>query len=160
MSSQVISVVIAGLGGQGVVKAGDILADAAFRAGYAVRKAEIHGMSQRGGSVSCDIRFGAEVFSPMAPAGTADFLVLTTVDQLEANQARVKPDAVIIGPDAIDASRLSNSRSLNVALLGALSSKLDIPEKAWDAAICAALAPKLHEANRQAFALGRGVSGD
>ena len=45
----------------------DILADAAFRAGRDVKKAEVHGMSQRGGSVTSDVRFGREVLSPMVP---------------------------------------------------------------------------------------------
>ena len=49
MSNNVTNVVIAGLGGQGVLKASDILASAVFRAGFDVKKSEIHGMSQRGG---------------------------------------------------------------------------------------------------------------
>ncbi len=53
----------AGLGGQGVIKASDVLADAALRAGFDVKKAEVHGMSQRGGSVTSDVRFGGERFS-------------------------------------------------------------------------------------------------
>ena len=57
-SGSVVNVVVAGLGGQGVLKASDILADVAFRAGLDVKKTEIHGMSQRGGSVTCDVRFG------------------------------------------------------------------------------------------------------
>ena len=56
---KVTNVVLAGLGGQGVLKASDILADAALRAGLDVKKAEVHGMSQRGGSVTSDVRFGA-----------------------------------------------------------------------------------------------------
>ena len=67
-AARVTNVIVAGLGGQGVIKASDILADAAFRAGYDVKKAEIHGMSQRGGSVTCDVRFGPQVLSPDGPA--------------------------------------------------------------------------------------------
>ena len=67
----VTNVVLAGLGGQGVIKASDILADAALRAGFDVKKAEIHGMSQRGGSVTSDVRFGRKVLSPMVPRGTS-----------------------------------------------------------------------------------------
>jgi indolepyruvate ferredoxin oxidoreductase beta subunit len=74
VSNAVTNVVVAGLGGQGVIKASDILADVAFRAGLDVKKAEVHGMSQRGGSVSTDVRFGAKVLSPMVPGGEADFL--------------------------------------------------------------------------------------
>jgi len=59
-----MNVVVAGLGGQGVLKASDILADVAFSAGLDVKKSELHGMSQRGGSVSSDVRFGERVFSP------------------------------------------------------------------------------------------------
>ena len=76
--------VVAGLGGQGVLKASDIVADAAFRAGLDVKKSEIHGMSQRGGSVSSDVRFGGEVLSPMVPPGEADFLVLLDAGQIGA----------------------------------------------------------------------------
>ena len=74
--SKPTNVVIAGLGGQGVIKASDILADVAFSAGLDVKKSEMHGMSQRGGSVSSDVRFGERVFSPMVPEGEADFLVV------------------------------------------------------------------------------------
>ncbi|HSD20862.1 MAG TPA: 2-oxoacid:acceptor oxidoreductase family protein, partial [Anaeromyxobacter sp.] len=78
----VVNVVFAGLGGQGVIKASDILADAAFRAGRDVKKAEVHGMSQRGGSVTSDVRFGREVLSPMVPRGEADFLVVLSASEI------------------------------------------------------------------------------
>lgn len=68
--------VVAGLGGQGVVKASDVLADAAAFRGLDVKKSEIHGMSQRGGSVASDVRFGPKVQSPMIPHGQADFLIV------------------------------------------------------------------------------------
>ena len=62
----------AGIGGQGVILASDLLTVAAFRSGYDVKKSELHGMSQRGGSVSSDVRFGTKVWSPMVPRGEAD----------------------------------------------------------------------------------------
>jgi indolepyruvate ferredoxin oxidoreductase beta subunit len=86
MNEKTTNVVIAGLGGQGVLKASDILADAAFRAGLDVKKAEVHGMSQRGGSVACDVRFGAKVLSPMVPAGEADFLLVLEPTQADPNR--------------------------------------------------------------------------
>jgi indolepyruvate ferredoxin oxidoreductase beta subunit len=67
MSNRVTNIVLGGLGGQGVLTASDILADAAFRAGFDVKKSELHGMSQRGGSVSSDVRYGPRVLSPMVP---------------------------------------------------------------------------------------------
>ena len=91
--NKVTNVVIAGLGGQGVLKASDILADAVFRCGYDVKKSEIHGMSQRGGSVSSDVRFGRRVDSPMVPPGMADYLVVLSEDQAEPNRHMVRPAA-------------------------------------------------------------------
>ena len=154
-ADKTLNVAIAGLGGQGVLKASDILAEAAFRAGYDVKKAEVHGMSQRGGSVCSDVRFGREVFSPMVPAGEADFLVLLAVDQLAANQGRISENGTLICADQIDENLLPNKRSLNIALLGVLSCSLDIDEHFWVEAIRANLPPDLHEANIEAFGLGR-----
>jgi indolepyruvate ferredoxin oxidoreductase beta subunit len=158
MANKVTNVVVAGLGGQGVIKASDILADAAFRAGHDVKKSEIHGMSQRGGSVSSDVRFGEQVFSPMVPAGEADFLVVVAPDQVEPNCHQLRPGGVLLGPELIDETALANRRSLNVALLGALSVYLDIPDAIWLEAVRANLAPKLHEANLQAFEHGRSAA--
>ena len=117
----VTNIVIAGLGGQGVLKASDIVAEVAFNAGLDVKKSEIHGMSQRGGSVSSDVRFGAQVFSPMVPEGEADFLVVLATDQVPVNAAALRPGGVLIEPSRVDENRLRNKKSLNVALLGVLS---------------------------------------
>ncbi len=154
----VVNIRIAGLGGQGVILASDILADAAFRAGLDVKKSELHGMSQRGGSVSSDVRFGPKVWSPMIPAGEADFLVVTAPDQVENNLPALKPGGVLLRSDLIDEQSLANKKSLNVALLGALSVHLPLPAEAWLAALHAALPPALHPANEKAFALGRTVN--
>jgi indolepyruvate ferredoxin oxidoreductase beta subunit len=64
-----------GVGGQGVLLASDIMAEVAFRAGFDVKKSEVHGMSQRGGSVFSHLRFGERVYSPLIPQGEADFLI-------------------------------------------------------------------------------------
>jgi indolepyruvate ferredoxin oxidoreductase beta subunit len=151
----VVNVVVAGLGGQGVLKASDILSEAAFRAGRDVKKAEVHGMSQRGGSVTSDVRFGRDVLSPMVPVGEADFLVVLAPDQVDNNRPRLREGGVLIEPARVDVEKLPNKRSLNVCLLGVLSRHLDIPETDWLAAVRANLPAKLHEVNEQAFALGR-----
>lgn len=155
MAAKVTNIVLAGLGGQGVLKASDILVDAVFRGGLDVKKSEVHGMSQRGGSVCSDIRYGKEVFSPMVPPGEADFLVVLEATQVEPNRWLLRQDGVLLTPDMIDATKLSNRRSLNVALLGVLSRHLDIPEADWLASLQSNLAPNLFEANKQAFLLGR-----
>ncbi len=157
MKPDVTNIVIGGLGGQGVLKASDILADAAVRAGYDVKKSELHGMSQRGGSVSSDVRFGACVLSPMVPAGEADFLVILSSDQVEPNRHVLREGGVLLVPEQVEADKLANRKSLNVALLGLLSRHLPIAPGHWEAALRANLAEKLHEANLQAFALGRSV---
>jgi len=70
----VVSVVLAGVGGQGILLASEIIAEAALLAGLAVKTNEVHGMAQRGGSVIAQIRFGKEVFSPLVSEGTARVL--------------------------------------------------------------------------------------
>jgi len=154
-SNNLVNVVVAGLGGQGVLKASGILADAAFRAGLDVKKSEIHGMSQRGGSVSSDVRFGERVFSPMVPAGEANFLVVLAASQVEVARPVLDRGGILIHPGLVDEARLANKRSLNVALLGVLARHLDLADNLWHAAIRAALPEKLHAANLQAFAIGK-----
>jgi indolepyruvate ferredoxin oxidoreductase, beta subunit len=155
MNNGVTNIMIAGLGGQGVLMASHIVADAAFRAGLDVKQSELHGMSQRGGSVSSDVRFGREVFSPMVPTGEADFLVVVAPDQIEVCRHQLREGGVLIGPDTVAANKLINKKSLNIALLAVLSRYLEIPEEHWLESIRAAFSEKLQAANLQAFALGR-----
>lgn len=151
------NIIIAGIGGQGVLKASDILSDVVFRAGFDVKKAEVHGMSQRGGSVSCDVRFGEKVLSPMVPMLEADFLVLINQNQAEVVQHLISPKTVCLSEVAIDKSLLPNVKALNVAMLGLLSSQLEIEEEIWLAAIKAAFPMKLYADNLVAFNLGRSL---
>ena len=153
--SNVTNVVFAGLGGQGVLKASDILADAVFLTGADVKKSEIHGMSQRGGSVTSDVRFGDAVFSPMIPTGGADYLVLIEPEQLDIVKGLLCPTGVLVSAADIDPDGLPNKRSLNVALLGRLSTHFDIPEDVWHDAIRRNLPEKLHALNFESFAFGR-----
>lgn len=69
------SVLLVGVGGQGTILASKILSEGLARKGYDVKMSEIHGMSQRGGSVTTHVRFGAKVASPVVPEGEADVLV-------------------------------------------------------------------------------------
>ena len=154
MNASVTNVVMAGLGGQGVIKAAGIIADTAYRAGLDVKQSELHGMSQRGGSVSSDIRFGSAVLSPMVPAGGADYLVVAAPDQVEVNRPQLRQGGVLIAPSDVDEKQLPNKKSLNIALLGVLSRQLPIAESHWREAISAAFPEKLRAANDQAFTLG------
>jgi indolepyruvate ferredoxin oxidoreductase, beta subunit len=78
-----VDVLIVGVGGQGVLLASELLSDVALRAGYDVKKSEVHGMAQRGGSVSSHVRIAAGgVHSPLIPQGGAD--VFLAFEQAEA----------------------------------------------------------------------------
>ena len=155
MRGRLINVVVAGLGGQGVLKASDILADVALRAGFDVKKSEIKGMSQRGGSVTSDVRFGQTVLSPMVSPGEADYLLVLEPTQVEPHQHYLKPNGKLIAPDAVDVGKLPNKKTLNVALLGALSVHLPLPEAGWLEALREAFRPEFFEHNQQAFLSGR-----
>lgn len=80
--SKVTNITLVGVGGQGILLTSEILARAAALSGLSVKKSEIHGMSQRGGSVSSQVRFGKAVFSPIIPDGETD--VLVSFEKLEA----------------------------------------------------------------------------
>ncbi len=69
------NVVVAGVGGQGVVLAGNIIADICLSHGLDVKKAEVHGMSQRGGSVSAQVRFGPEVHNVVVEQGSLQYVL-------------------------------------------------------------------------------------
>jgi indolepyruvate ferredoxin oxidoreductase beta subunit len=76
-----ISVVLVGVGGQGILLASEIVAQAAVVAGFDVKTNEVHGMAQRGGSVIAQIRYGEKVFSPLVPKHTAK--VLGSLERIE-----------------------------------------------------------------------------
>lgn len=73
---------LVGVGGQGTILASDVLAEVGLKCGYDVKKAEIHGMSQRGGSVVSNVIWARQVFSPIISVGEAD--VLIAFEKLEA----------------------------------------------------------------------------
>ncbi|MGC8838899.1 MAG: indolepyruvate oxidoreductase subunit beta [Anaerolineae bacterium] len=77
-----INFLLVGVGGQGTILASNVLADVGLEAGYDVKKAEVHGMAQRGGSVVSHVRWGKAVRSPIIGAGEAD--VLLAFEKLEA----------------------------------------------------------------------------
>jgi indolepyruvate ferredoxin oxidoreductase, beta subunit len=146
------NVVIAGLGGQGVIKASDILADAAFLAGFDVKKSELHGMSQRGGSVHSDVRFGDRVLSPMVAPGQADYLVVIDPTQVDPHRHLLRdPGGVLIVPGDVADLALPSKRNLNVALLGALSRRMPLEERFFLEAIRRAFAAKTAEQNALVF---------
>ncbi|HOG48072.1 MAG TPA: indolepyruvate oxidoreductase subunit beta [Anaerolineae bacterium] len=90
---------LVGVGGQGTLLASDVLAAVGLRAGYDVKKSEVHGMAQRGGSVTSHVRWAGHVFSPLIGRGEADFLL--AFEKLEAARFAhlVRPGAAIVVND-------------------------------------------------------------
>ena len=91
-----MNVSLVGVGGQGILLTSDILAKTATLAGLDVKKSEIHGMAQRGGSVISQVRFGEKVYSPIISDGTSDLLV--SFERLEALRWRhlLTPDGKVL----------------------------------------------------------------
>ncbi|MFH1643506.1 MAG: indolepyruvate oxidoreductase subunit beta [Patescibacteria group bacterium] len=81
MKKQNFNIVIVGVGGQGLITLTKILAEAAKDEGYDIRTSELHGLSQRGGSVETLIRFGKKVWSPLVIQGGADLIIALEVQE-------------------------------------------------------------------------------
>jgi indolepyruvate ferredoxin oxidoreductase beta subunit len=190
MDNALTNVLLSGVGGQGIILASDIMAEVLLESGFDVKKSEVHGMAQRGGSVTSHVRFGRKVYSPIIKQGEVD--ILFAFEQLEGlrwlnymkregtivlNDYRINPPAVNLGqmeyprniPEIIRkrfdkfylvggtklALELGNIRAANVVLLGVISNLFEMEESAWINAILAKLPSKLHDINKQAFAMGR-----
>ena len=82
MNKETTSIFITGVGGQGIILASEVLSETALAAGYDVKKSEVHGMAQRGGSVISAVRFGKKVYSPLITKGEAD--IILAFEKLEA----------------------------------------------------------------------------
>lgn len=82
MPKPITNILLVGVGGQGILLTSEILAKVALEEGYDVKKSEVHGMAQRGGSVSSEVRFGDRVYSPLIRKGEVDFFV--ALEKLEA----------------------------------------------------------------------------
>ena len=150
----VTNVVVSGLGGQGVLKITDILAEVIFNQNLDVKISEVHGMSQRGGSVSSEVRFGKKVYSPMVPEGESDILAVLESTQVEVNAAKLKEGGVLIVPADLPLDKVSNPKAANMIFLGAIARHFDLPENVWLEHMHANLPAKVHAVNDEAFRLG------
>ncbi len=110
MDNHTYNILVAGVGGQGVILASDIMSEVFMEAGYDVKKSEIHGMAMRGGIVTSHFRFGKKVYSPLIKEGEVDLLF--AFEQLEGlrwvnhlrrsgkivmNDHKINPPAVNLG---------------------------------------------------------------
>lgn len=90
------TVVLCGVGGQGTILAADLLAKVAAAAGLEVKLSEVHGMSQRGGSVDTVVRFGEHVYSPVTDPGMVDHLVAFELIEAARRVHFVKPEGRLL----------------------------------------------------------------
>ena len=157
MSSETntVNVLLCGIGGQGILLLGEIIAEAATMSGYDVKKSELHGMSQRGGSVDCGIRWGKEIFSPVIPQGNVNYLVSLSQEETERYQQKQADGCEVIEAPEKLPEGVPDKRCLNIFMLGKLSQFLEFSEDTWMQAMEKKIRPQFLEGNVVAFNLGR-----
>ena len=172
------NVMIVGVGGQGSLLASKLLGRMLLDEGFDVKVSEVHGMSQRGGSVVTYVRYGTKVASPIIDKGEADYIVsfepleaarwlpfLKEGGQIVTNTQEIDPMPVITGamtyPENIvekmkaTGKEAGSSKAVNIVLMGRLSHYFDMPEESWMKALEVSVPPKFLEMNKKAFVLGR-----
>ncbi|MBF7095602.1 indolepyruvate oxidoreductase subunit beta [Alkalibacter mobilis] len=121
------SILLVGVGGQGTILASKLLTTGLMEAGYDVKMSEIHGMSQRGGSVSSQVRYGKQVQSPVIELGGADILV--SFEKMEALRwlEYLKPQGKVVVNDfkILPMPALSGKEEYSEKILEELSSKVE-----------------------------------
>lgn len=152
-----IDIFLAGIGGQGVLLASEIIGQAGLSAGYDVKKSEVHGMSQRGGSVTSCVRLGRKVYSPLIERGAADILVSLHSEEGKRHASYLRKRGLFLEAPPGTMERLTNARTFNIAVVGMLSVHLDIPEQLWMDAIAASVPPRHLQDNKEAFFIGRKI---
>jgi indolepyruvate ferredoxin oxidoreductase, beta subunit len=164
--SNICNILFVGTGGQGVLSASEVVGWAAMYDGRHVKKSEVHGMAQRGGSVESHLRFSevawpeakrGHVYSPLIPKGKVDFLVSFYKEERDRMKDFLKKG----GTDLIDAletakKTVSDPRFVNTFILGALSKHLPIAEESWKKAIEHVFKGKRTAENLTVFMQGRG----
>lgn len=141
-----------GIGGQGILKAAEITGWAAMYDGYHVKKSEVHGMAQRGGSVESHLRFGKKVFSPLVEPAGADYLMCFH----EEEHPRLKPYLKKGGRDMVQylqkaRDMVENPKHLNTVMVAFLASYLDISRDAWMKAMETVFPKKILDENKEVF---------
>ncbi|MDD4956295.1 MAG: 2-oxoacid:acceptor oxidoreductase family protein [Candidatus Omnitrophica bacterium] len=151
-----VNVLFYGIGGQGVLTAAEVCALAAMLDGYHVKKSEVKGMAQRGGSVESYVRFGSRVYSPLPLPGESDVIVCLHEEEYARMKDQLKPQGVDLFPYLAEAAEAVGDKKLflNTYMLGVLSSFLDIKESSWLEALARKF-KKEREQNRVFFLKGR-----
>ncbi len=137
------NILFSGVGGQGILLASEVTAYALLSAGYDAKKSEVHGMAQRGGSVTAQLRYGDKVYSPLIEPGKADILI--SFEMMEAarylpylhkeskvivNTQQIKPPSVAMGqvPYPADVLDAITSQGIRVVTVDAFDIARDAGE--------------------------------
>jgi indolepyruvate ferredoxin oxidoreductase beta subunit len=187
------NILFCGVGGQGILLASEVTAYSLLAVGMEARKSEVHGMAQRGGSVTAQLRYGAKVYSPLISIGEADIVV--AFEMMEAarylpymhkdtkvivNTHKIYPPAVATGKmeypenvlgeltsqnihvkelDAFAiASNVGEVRSVNIVMVGVLSTYLPIEEQIFLDVMNERIPERFRDVNIKAFQEGRKVA--
>ena len=137
------NILFSGVGGQGILLASEITAYALLSAGYDAKKSEVHGMAQRGGSVTAQLRYGKKVYSPLIEPGKADILIsfelmetarylpyLHKESKVIVNSQQIKPPAVANGQVAYPVNALDSitDQGIDVVVVDAFDIAQDAGE--------------------------------
>jgi len=151
----ITNILLCGVGGQGILTMAEVICLVAVKDGFHVKKSEVHGMAQRGGSVESHVRFGAEVFSPLIPYAQADYLVCLHPQEHERMKGFLKK----YGKDFFKyfgaVKKISEDpRYLNSAMLGVIASHLKLKLESWENVFSLVFANKNLKENLEAFRAG------
>jgi indolepyruvate ferredoxin oxidoreductase beta subunit len=184
------NILFCGVGGQGILLASEVTSYALIKAGFDVKKSEVHGMAQRGGSVEAHLRYGEKVYSPLIEPGTVDLQVsfellesvrylpyLSQQSKVIVNTQKILPPTVSTGVqeypgnvlqeleqrgldvypmDAFEVARsVGELRTVNMVLVGALSTFLPVSEQDFLDVIAERVKKNFVEVNMEAFRKGR-----
>jgi len=184
------NILFCGVGGQGILLASEVTSYALIEAGLDVKKSEVHGMAQRGGSVVAHLRYGEKVYSPLIEPGSADIQVafemlesirylpyLNRETRVIVNTQRILPPSVSTGlegyPENVledlrergltvypvdafkEAGEIGELRTVNMILVGALSTFLPVDEKVFLKVIDERVKKGFGEVNKRALLRGR-----
>ena len=179
------SALLVGVGGQGAILTAKVLVNGLMKAGYDVKMSEVHGMSQRGGSVSTQVHWGEKVNSPVIGKGAADIIV--AFEKMEAVRYAdfLKPDGIaVINDYEIASSSIAaglceypegcleamqqhfHCYVLNAAeiaeslgLFGSMAKALGMDDIDWESVIAETVPEKFRELNLRAFRAGHEAAG-
>ncbi len=190
--TDVKNILLVGVGGQGTILASTILSTGLVNAGYDVKMSEVHGMAQRGGSVTTQVRFGKKVSSPVIGHGQADILVAFETMEALRWLDHLKPDGKVIVNDhkipsvpilsgkadypttikeeltakanttiidgAAIAEEVGNPKTMNVVLLGALTTAINLDNIDWPEVIRNTVKERFIDINLEAFEKGKAAA--